>query len=288
MWYLSGFPIENGPTFWSIKEDPVDTEEGVKVTYDVQSFSKIHRTEAIKRLKKKLEKFPESWLIPGYKEWVLDLDKLKESYPAISSLNWLIGKILIEPEFEPDEREVFGNVKYQGNIVFYITPEAIQEQNILTEVPVEIQNSLRLFKRDFPDKNQVAFIMMRFGKTKAHNDILNAIKGSLKSYGIKGVRADEKEYHDDLYHNILTYIYGCNFGIAVFERIESQEFNPNISFELGYMSALKKPVCILKDKTLKTLQTDLVGKLYKNFDPQDPIGTIPNEISKWLFDKGII
>ncbi len=78
------------------------------------------------------------------------------------------------------------------------------------------------------------------------------------------------------------------FGIALFERLEEDEFNPNVSLEVGYLRALRKPVCLLKDKTLKTLQTDLVGKLYKSFDPQDPKKTIPRELENWLRDKEII
>lgn len=53
------------------------------------------------------------------------------------------------------------------------------------------------------------------------------------------------------------------------------------------MFALKKPLCLLKDKTLKTLHADLVGKLYRVFDPLDPVGTIPEELSQWLHDKGL-
>lgn len=53
------------------------------------------------------------------------------------------------------------------------------------------------------------------------------------------------------------------------------------------MFALKKPICLLKDKNLETLHTDLLGRLYKEFDSQDPGGTIPNEVSKWLSDKGL-
>jgi len=102
------------------------------------------------------------------------------------------------------------------------------------------------------------------------------------------LRADDKQYHDDLFPNVLTYMYGCRFGIAVFERLEEDDFNPNVSLEVDYMNALKKSVCLLKDKTLKTLQTDLVGKLYKIFDPQDIINTIPSELEKWLRDKDLI
>ncbi|MGB7922349.1 MAG: hypothetical protein WCF57_03810 [Pyrinomonadaceae bacterium] len=153
--------------------------------------------------------------------------------------------------------------------------------------PVEIQESLELFKTDYPDPRKVAFIMMRFGNTKAHTDILKGIQHTLDPFGITAVRADEKQYHDDLFPNVLTYIYGCGFGIAIFERIETEEFNPNVALEVGYMFALKKNVCLLKDRTLRTLQADLVGKLYRVFDPLDPIQTIPQELARWIKDKGL-
>ncbi len=54
------------------------------------------------------------------------------------------------------------------------------------------------------------------------------------------------------------------------------------------MLALKKPVCYLKDQTLLALHTDILGKFYMPFDPQDPDGTIPREIKQWLSDKGLI
>lgn len=87
---------------------------------------------------------------------------------------------------------------------------------------------------------------------------------------------------------ILTYVYGCRFGIAVFERIESEVFNPNVSLEVGYLLGLDKPVCFLKDHTLRTLHTDLIGQLYKQFDTQNSESTIPTVLLKWMEDKGII
>jgi hypothetical protein len=129
--------------------------------------------------------------------------------------------------------------------------------------------------------------MMRFGKTKAHEDIVSGIKAALDPLGVTVVRADDKQYHDDLFPNVLTYVYGCSFGIAVFERIETEQFNPNVALEVGYMFALKKDICLLKDRTLNTLHADLVGKLYRVFDPLDPIATIPQELSRWLRDKGL-
>jgi hypothetical protein len=157
----------------------------------------------------------------------------------------------------------------------------------LTHIPPEIKDSLERFKRDYPDSDKVAFLMMRFGKTKAHDNIVAAIRTALDPQEITVLRADDKQYHDDLFPNVLTYIYGCRFGIAVFERIETEQFNPNVALEVGYMSALRKDICLLKDRTLTTLHTDLVGKLYREFDPLDPVATIPNELTRWLKDKDL-
>lgn len=153
--------------------------------------------------------------------------------------------------------------------------------------PAEISDSLDKFREDFPDPAKAAFIMMRFGSTTAHEKITEAISKTLDPLGITALRADRRKYHDDLFPNILTYIHGCRFGVAVFERIEADDFNPNVSLEVGYMLGLRKSVCLLKDRTLKTLHTDLVGKLYRQFDPQDPLGTIPNELSKWIADRDL-
>jgi hypothetical protein len=51
--------------------------------------------------------------------------------------------------------------------------------------------------------------------------------------------------------------------------------------------AMRKPVCLLKDRTLETLQADLMGRLYDEFEPQDAAGTIPPVVQKWLVDKGL-
>lgn len=153
--------------------------------------------------------------------------------------------------------------------------------------PVEIQESLRSLRFDYPDPSSVAFVMMRFSSDAAYVRILNAIRSALDPFGIAAVRADDKEYHDDLFANVLTYVYGCGFGVAVFERISSEDASPNVALELGYMFALRKPCCLLKDRTLQSLPTDLVGKLYHAFDPYDPAGTIPPSLSRFLRQKGL-
>src|SRR5829696_8904470 len=94
-----------------------------------------------------------------------------------------------------------------------IGPPLIQTER---EPPPEIQDSLGRFQAEHTDRDRVAFIMMQFKPGKAHEDITEAIRAGLGSHGIVGMRADEKDYHDDMFSNVLTYMYGCGFGIAVF------------------------------------------------------------------------
>jgi hypothetical protein len=54
------------------------------------------------------------------------------------------------------------------------------------------------------------------------------------------------------------------------------------------MMALQKPILLLKDKTLKSLNTDLIGTLFKAFDPQSIAKTIGPQVERWLKDKALI
>ncbi len=49
------------------------------------------------------------------------------------------------------------------------------ESNRTAELPVEIQNSLAKFHKDYPENTKTAFIMMHFGG-QTHREVTNAIK----------------------------------------------------------------------------------------------------------------
>jgi nucleoside 2-deoxyribosyltransferase len=167
-----------------------------------------------------------------------------------------------------------------------LLPQTKKQVELLRE-PGAICDSIKALRADFPSTAPLGFLMMRFGQTPAHKAITAAIRSACESAKVKVARADDREYHDDLFWNIATYMHAAAFGVAVLERIEMEDFNPNVSFEVGYMMALGKPVLLLKDRNLKTLHADLVGKLYRPFEPQRPGSTIPNEVNRWLADKAI-
>lgn len=267
-----------------------DEEESIEVRFFVllKDCPAPMQAEAMKILLREVEGDRIDWLIPGRNEWAFDLDRMKDQFEDLQGLEWCTGRVYVEPEFQVEkEKEAISQTKYYETfIVFYVDPGVLGMTPI--HVPPEIQHSIRDFRLDHPDPRKVAFLMMKYGRTKAHESIVDGLRQALTAHGIVALRADEKDYHTDLYPNILTYLHGCGFGIAVFERIEQDEFNPNVSLEVGYMIALGKKVCLLKDKTLPKLHTDLVSKLYKEFDPQDPIASIPPVLERWMRDWHVI
>ncbi len=292
MWHIDGKTMSDKSLRWGIYKGHIGEEkECVRLSFHISSSNqKYNKREAVNIFKQIIVRNNISWIIPINEKWILNIDEMKELLQGLPQLNWFKGKIFTKPEFETEELSVPASPykKYDTEIAFYITPDEAKSSYFKFDYPAEIKESLEKFKLEYSNPDKVAFIMMEFEDTKTHIDILKAINETLDSHSIKGLRADDKDYHDDLYYNVLTYLNGCGFGIAVFERIEEEKPNPNVSLEVGYMLALRKDICLLKDRTLKTLHTDLIGKLYKVFDPRDSRGTIPKELSNWLSDKGIV
>jgi nucleoside 2-deoxyribosyltransferase len=153
------------------------------------------------------------------------------------------------------------------------------------EVPDDIREAVREF-HDEHGEGPTCFLMMSFAPSPMHQQITAAIREALEARGIKAVRADDRTYSEELFTNIRTYLHACTFGIAVIERIEKNDHNPNVSLEAGYMMGRGKQVCYLKERTVTQLQTDLVGRLYNEFDQQRIEETIPQILNRWLDDRG--
>ncbi len=148
--------------------------------------------------------------------------------------------------------------------------------------------SLERLYNKYPDPKKLGFLVMRFAAAKPYGRIVRVIKATAEEHGLVVIRADENDFHADLWGNVRTLLHGCGFGIAVYERIESDKPNANVGLEVGYLMAMNKPVLLLKDQNVIALPSDLAGKLYKPFDPYEPETRIPNQLTKWLEDNGII
>lgn len=272
--------------------DNIPSESGVIITYEEEGDLTKH--EILRRFNNNLKSSEINWIRPLEnltKEWVVDLKLMKHSYEMFKNAKYLHSKITIEPDYIQDKyydllenEEVVRSTK----LLYKIYPEDVNQSFYDIEIDDELKQPLKRFKKDFPDPKKCCFLMMKFEDTKLQSEIVIKLKEEFNKRGLHLLRADDKAYSDDVFQNIKAYMHHCSFGLALFERINTNYFNPNVSLEVGYMMALKKPILFLKDRTLDSLHSDLVGRLYYPFDVQNLDSTIPLIVEKWLTDKEII
>jgi|GEM_PF-1238515 len=147
---------------------------------------------------------------------------------------------------------------------------------------------LKAFLADHPDVDKNVFLMMRFRAGDQYEEIVRVLRDSFRAYGLNVIRADDKDYTGDLWENVCLYMLGSRFAIAVFEEIDQREFNPNIALELGFMMAQNKRCLILKDQRMPRMPTDIVGKLYREFDTYNITDSVQRCVEQWAKDIGLI
>jgi hypothetical protein len=169
-----------------------------------------------------------------------------------------------------------------------IDPPASEGQVALPDGFRYLAEDLRAFLRDHPDPAKNVFLMMRFRTGQHYDDIARAIRDEMTAHGLNVVRADDKDYTGDLWTNVCVYMLGCSHGIAVFEEIDEREFNPSVALELGFMEALNKRCLLLKDGRMPKMPTDIVGKLYEEFDIFNIDASVRRGVRAWLHDLGLL
>jgi len=138
---------------------------------------------------------------------------------------------------------------------------------------------------DHPDYNKNIFIMTRFSPgNRLLEKLDNTIREVLKSYGLNPLRADDKMYMRDrnLWNNVCVYMHCSKYGIAILEDRISDEFNPNVALEYGFMRALNKPTLLLADIGFRNLRADVIGTLRETFDITDIENSLNAPIERWL------
>jgi hypothetical protein len=146
---------------------------------------------------------------------------------------------------------------------------------------------LPAFLRDHPNPEHNVFLMMRFRTGAQYDEIHRAVREAMALFGLNVVRADDKDYTGDLWENVCLHMLGCRFGVAVFEEIDLREFNPNVALELGFMIAQGKRCLLLKDQRMPRMPTDIVGKLYKEFDSYNIASTLASAVERWARDMAL-
>lgn len=134
----------------------------------------------------------------------------------------------------------------------------------------------------------------------AYDDITNNLREPIrevcKKFGLTARFADDRTYADQVWDNVICYELCSKYGIALFHqsaknpsggnRQYSESYNLNVALELGVMLSWGRPCCLLKDKSLPYLQTDLIGWIYRECNFKDSLSVV-GKIESFFDEKGL-
>ena len=143
------------------------------------------------------------------------------------------------------------------------------------------ERALKAFQRKFPHTDRNVFVMMPFSASTTLR-IFSAVAKQVEAHGLIPLRADIHKFSDILWWNVMTYMVGSSYGIAIYEPHRRINFNPNVSIEAGFMTALDRPVLLLANSRLKRLPIDFSGHIFKTYDSTRLTRTISSAVADWI------
>ncbi|MFN2477244.1 MAG: hypothetical protein ABR526_12995 [Chthoniobacterales bacterium] len=128
---------------------------------------------------------------------------------------------------------------------------------------------------EFPFEQNV-FLMTRFpqdasdtGYLDPIRDIIPVLRSALAKHGLVLHLASTRQLDDDVLGNVAAHMWACNYGVGILEDRLDRGLNYNVIAELGAMLMTGRRCALLKDSSIPSLPTDLVGQIYKPVDLSD-------------------
>lgn len=144
-----------------------------------------------------------------------------------------------------------------------------------------LRGYLEKFAKAYPHLDRNVFIMMPFAGEIAAS-IHGHVAEGLEALGLIPLRADDRSFAPSLWWNVVTYMLGSSYGIAVYEPQGDVPFNPNVSIEAGFMTALDRPILFLLNEYHRRLPVDWSGHLFKVYRPGNLESSIRACVSDWI------
>jgi hypothetical protein len=158
-----------------------------------------------------------------------------------------------------------------------------------TLAPPHLIVGLRKFLEDHPFERNV-FGMTRFPENNGGADALDPVREALDIareachlHGLEFHLASDRAIDDDLWANVAAHMWACRYGLAFFEDRMKSGLNYNLTIEVGSMLMAGRRCALLKDRSIKKMPTDLVGRIYKDVDLAKS-QNVTCAIHEWLRD----
>ncbi len=128
-----------------------------------------------------------------------------------------------------------------------------------------------------------AFLMMDLKhESPFQQNIVKFIRQILSGYRIALITVPPKTFNYDNGPEKLNHLKGCDFGIAVVQQSDGKDNYFDWIYETGYMHALSKPVCIIKESNAFIPLLDFVPSFIGELNQSNVYNSLEKCIDLWL------
>ena len=156
--------------------------------------------------------------------------------------------------------------------------------------PLPLVGPIGTFLKSHPfDRN--VFGISRYPKDGDENDLPNSCfsvaRSTLSEFALEFHLASDRNVADELWSNMAASMWACRYGVAFIESRVETDVNRNVLIEVGAMLMTGRRCVLLRDSSVGSMPTDLVGHIYKEVDLDDP-STVGSALREWCeSDLGI-
>jgi hypothetical protein len=149
--------------------------------------------------------------------------------------------------------------------------------------PMGAARGLSRILSDAPFEQNVMLIT-RFPKGPEDHfaQLIIKLRESVAAHGLVLQVASDGMAEDTLWANVVTYMWASKYAVVLMDSADGV-LNSNVLIEIGGMLMTGRRCAILRDKSVPTMPSDLVGHIYKPTDLSDHDASVA-EIHKWIRD----
>lgn len=149
--------------------------------------------------------------------------------------------------------------------------------------PLPMVGPIGAFLKSHPfDRN--VFGISRYPKDGDESDLLNSCfsvaRASLSEFALEFHLASDRNVSDELWPNVAASMWACRYGVAFIEARVEADVNRNVLIEVGAMLMTGRRCVLLRDSSVGSMPTDLVGHIYKDVDLDD-LSTVDSALKEW-------
>jgi hypothetical protein len=112
--------------------------------------------------------------------------------------------------------------------------------------------------------------------------VIDTVKTAVTDCGYTPHLASDFRYQPELFRNIEVYMLGCAKAIAIVESKHTQELNPNVTMEWGWLRSTPRDVLYLVEQDFDHDRADIGGLIKDNFAWKDPAPGIKTAVASFL------